>query len=206
MEFFDNHEMYENFSNHEELEYYEVYEEQPVGNFDQFFKMEVSSPIGGSSPIPHQNRGVQKRRPGKQPGRPDSELSAVELERRERRRERNRHAAARCRDRRIGKVQVLETKVSDIKEVNGFLRKENEKMQKELENLRFQLNCKKVNNCAVSFSRPNPVYTENISVNFQTFTPLLMDKTFDFPVLPKELLEKARNESFTEFNKLANAV
>merc|ERR1712018_918119 len=80
------------------------------------------------------------RRPGKKPARRDSELSPVELDRLERRRERNRHAAARCRERRMNKIDTLESEVNSLAEAKQQLLEENQSLQREIEKLRFQLN------------------------------------------------------------------
>lgn len=205
---FDEFEMYDTYSEHS-------YDSVPVAPESQNqFKIERVSP----SPI-------QKRRPGRLPARPDTELSPIEYERRERRRERNRHAAARCRVRRLQKVEVLEAQVNELKDSKTQLENENQNLQKELERLRFQLNVGPKNapkvaplefnhhqqpsNTMIADERfPAIKALENLQVGGQnyavTFTPLMLDASFDFPVLPNEL--KMRNESVTEFNKILQAV
>jgi len=79
------------------------------------------------------------RRPGKKPARRDSELSPVEFDRLERRRERNRHAAARCRERRMNKIETLEGEVAQLAGAKQQLLDENQSLQREIEKLRFQL-------------------------------------------------------------------
>merc|ERR1711976_46025 len=82
-------------------------------------------------------------RPGRAPKISDDKLSATELERRNRRRARNREAAARQRNRRIAKVDQLENEVKQLTESNQNLVSENERLRAELEKLRFNM---KLNN------------------------------------------------------------
>lgn len=209
------------------MEFY--YEEQQV-NYDDFDMYETYSEHSydsGSMATPEQFKiervspgPIQKRRPGRLPARPDTELSPIEFERRERRRERNRHAAARCRVRRLQKVSVLEEQVNELKTSKAQLESENQNLQKELERLRFQLNVgpkptiaplnlnQQPNNTEGQF--PAIKALENLQVGGQnyavTFTPLLLDSTFDFPVLPNDTMIKMRSESVTEFNKILQVV
>ena len=78
-------------------------------------------------------------RPGRKPRQADEELSHQELERRNRRRARNREAAQRQRERRLNKVDNLEREVNSLTSENSNLLSENEQLKKELENLKFQL-------------------------------------------------------------------
>lgn len=78
-------------------------------------------------------------RPGRKPRQADEELSHQELERRNRRRARNREAAQRQRERRLNKVDNLEREVNTLTSENSNLLSENEQLKKELENLKFQL-------------------------------------------------------------------
>jgi len=73
------------------------------------------------------------------PRQADEELSHQELERRNRRRMRNREAAQRQRERRLNKVDNLEREVNSLTSENSNLLSENEQLKKELENLKFQL-------------------------------------------------------------------
>ena len=57
-------------------------------------------------------------RPGRKPSRPDEELAPEELYRRNRRRQRNREAAARIRDKRLKQTSELEITLQQI----GFQR------------------------------------------------------------------------------------
>jgi flagellar biosynthesis GTPase FlhF len=78
-------------------------------------------------------------RPGRKPRQADEELSQQELERRNRRRARNREAAQRQRERRLNKVDNLEREVNTLTSENSNLLSENEQLKKELEHLKFQL-------------------------------------------------------------------
>lgn len=63
----------------------------------------------------------------------------MELAKRELRRERNKEAARRCRQRRLDKTRGLEDQVSDLQLENGHLEYDNERLRKQIESLRFQL-------------------------------------------------------------------
>ena len=198
---YDDYDMFDTYSEHSG----DTYSEHSMLDSPQSFKVERVSP----SPI--KKRG----RPGRLPARPDADLNPVEFERRERRRERNRHAAARCRDRRIQKVAVLQDQISDLTQTKTQLESQNKSLQMELERLRFKLNVEPVVTQPenyVQYQQLDTVKAERISTvktvenvnagqNYAlTFTPLLLDTTFDFPVLSTETIGKMRNESVTEFN------
>merc|ERR1712141_454281 len=76
--------------------------------------------------------------PGKAPRKADSELTPEELARRNRRRMRNREAATRQRDRRLGKVAGLENEIKELREQGNGLKSENEKLKEEIEQHQFQ--------------------------------------------------------------------
>ncbi len=97
------------------------------------------SPYPENSPKSNGNR----RRPGRNPEVPDESLDSVQLERRNRRRERNRLAAARCRDRRLRKVDDLESELEATKKEREALRKENEQLKEQLEKAQFNFAMKK---------------------------------------------------------------
>merc|ERR1711981_17046 len=82
---------------------------------------------------------VPRRRPGRTPTVDDNALSPQEYDRLQRRRERNRHAAARCRERRLTKISDLEGKVSDLAAEKTKLQIDNNSLQQEIEKLKFQL-------------------------------------------------------------------
>jgi len=201
---YDNFDMLDTYSEHS----LDTYSEHSAPDAAQSFKVERVSP----SPI--QKRG----RPGRLPARPDEELSPVEFERRERRRERNRYAAARCRVRRLDKVAGLEEQISDLVTTKSQLENQNKLLQMELQRLRFRLNVEKPtpvvtqSSTHTQYQQLETIKTErfpalkalenlNVGQNYSlTFTPLLLDTTFDFPVLPTEAIVQMRNESVTEFN------
>merc|ERR1712105_170704 len=95
---------------------------------------------------------VQKRRPGRLPARPDEDLDHDEYEKRIMKRE-NRKAAAKCRLRRIEKLDILKNQVSEIKNTNLQLLRENQNLQKELETLKNQTSNQ-------SSLQSSPVYSE----------------------------------------------
>jgi len=123
----------------------EMYTLQSAFSEDAYTQGEYTEliPVGikkeRASPYPTENP-KSRRRPGRAPARQDDDLNNVERERLVRRRERNRHAAARCRERRMAKVGDLEGQVSELTSAKEKLLTENERLQKEIENMRFQLN------------------------------------------------------------------
>jgi hypothetical protein len=70
--------------------------------------------------------------------RPDNELTAAELERRNRRRARNREAATRQRDRRIFQVQNLESRVEELRSTKIQLSQENDQLRDQVEDAKRQ--------------------------------------------------------------------
>merc|ERR1711970_603382 len=104
-----------------------VYTEVPVG--EERYQYYVPRVQTGS---------VAKRRPGKEPSLPDSALSTEELDRRNNRRRRNREAAARVRERRMGKMAHLECQVEDLKRDQKLLQDKNDELREELRKLKAQ--------------------------------------------------------------------
>jgi len=102
-------------------------------------------------------------RPGRKPRQADEELSHTELERRNRRRARNREAAQRQRERRLNKVDNLEREVNCLTSENSNLLSENEQLKKELENLKFQLTIK-TNLQMKSKPQPKPLAVLNTQI------------------------------------------
>merc|ERR1739848_180760 len=76
---------------------------------------------------------------GRAPKRPDSALTQAELERRNRRRARNREAAERQRNRRVAKVATLEDEVAQLRKEKEVLSEENKALKDEIEKYKFQL-------------------------------------------------------------------
>lgn len=89
-------------------------------------------------PAPSSNK-ANPSLPGRAPKRPDSDLNPAELERRNKRRARNREAAERQRQRRQHKVVQLEEEVTALKTEKNELKEQNKKLQEEIERVRFQL-------------------------------------------------------------------
>merc|ERR1711962_659122 len=114
------------------VEYVEEYPEYTtMAHAEQSIKTERSSP--------YPTKQSARRRPGKAPARRDSELEPEELQRVQRRRERNRVAASRCRDRRLNRVNQLESEVSKLQASKEELASENESLKKQIEALQFQI-------------------------------------------------------------------
>merc|ERR1712135_161090 len=161
-------------------------------------KRERASPVS-SDPYP-------RRRPGRLPAKPDESLDEVEYERRARRRERNRLAAARCRERRLEKVSTLEDQIKNLKAGKQKLAEENKALQEELRRLRFQVQIQPGKPAPAQYINTAPPCYQDVVNNdvgyTVTFTPLLMDKSFEFPLVQKSDLDKVRNESLTDFNQL----
>jgi len=82
---------------------------------------------------------MARARPGKRPAKADEELTPEELRRRNKRRLRNREAAQRCRQRRLGQIEMLQNEVEQLKESKQNLATENDKLKDELAKLKFQL-------------------------------------------------------------------
>jgi len=104
-----------------------IYQEVPTDKYDYYV------PRNGDS------GSISKRRPGKEPTLPDAHLTPEELQRRNNRRRRNREAAARVRERRLGKMQKLEEQVEQLKFDQKDLQEENEALRKEVMKLRRQI-------------------------------------------------------------------
>lgn len=68
---------------------------------------------------------VENRRPGKKSAVPDETLTTDELDRRNRIRQRNKEAAQRVRDRRVQRMQNLETKVAELERERKMLQEDN---------------------------------------------------------------------------------
>ena len=65
--------------------------------------------------------GPGRKRPGRPPAQADETLTEVELERRNKRRKRNREAAQRVRDRRVASMQTLQQMVNIFDFLKCFL-------------------------------------------------------------------------------------
>jgi len=179
-------------------------------------------PPAKRSRIQHQVTPLESR-PGRAPKVSDDQLNATELERRNRRRARNREAAARQRNRRMAKVDQLENEVKELTESNHNLVSENERLRSELEKLRFNM---KVNQTqpikkAPKRQAPAPVKIEQCQPpipdelftpggNFVLQTPAELKEQSFFPMetskpeaeLIKNEKEFIRQDSFSEYLNL----
>jgi len=129
------HKNYSNLKNIEKIFLKMHYEQQPIYDEQsarqyEYYLQEVEQP---------EITGRDQRRPGKEPSLPDNELSPEELRRRNNRRRRNREAAARVRERRIGKMKMLEEQVSELKTDQKNLRNENESLRQQLAKLQKEV-------------------------------------------------------------------
>jgi hypothetical protein len=148
-------------------------------------KLERASPY--DRPMKNKRPGM----PGRAPERPDCELSPIELERLNRRRDRNRKAAAKCRQRRMDKISELELQVSGLTDDKKELKSKNDFLHQELEKVKFQLS---LQNQETTDDFPAIRQLENIkfenpkSAMMQIFTPNgsfcltpSISKMFNFP-------------------------
>merc|ERR1712025_243158 len=130
--------------------------------------------------------------PGRAPKRPDSQLTMHELEKRNRRRQCNREAAERQRDRRLKKVQNLEDLVAGVKTEKEKLTEENDNL-KELKKLKFKL--KMANGSPTQVSQPMQIVQPVQYV--QT-----MPQTMVVPLTPTNLVfADSNSEMFTNANQ-----
>lgn len=105
-----------------------------TGNFlptvhEQVMKVEPITPTSSKPSSPHRdtknNQIKKKKRPGRDPAIGDDEISPVELMKRNQRRERNRSAAARCRQKRAVRAETLEASNLRLSRENQQLFEEN---------------------------------------------------------------------------------
>jgi len=179
-------------------------------------------PPAKRSRIQHQVTPLESR-PGRAPKVSDDQLNATELERRNRRRARNREAAARQRNRRMAKVDQLENEVKELTESNHSLVSENERLRSELEKLRFNMKVNQTQPIKKAPKRqlPAPVKIEQCQPpipdelftpggNFVLQTPAELKEQSFFPMetskpeaeLIKTEKEFIRQDSFSEYLNL----
>lgn len=141
-------------------------------------------------------------RPGRAPKVADNQLSEVELERRNRRRARNREAAARQRNRRIEKVDKLESEVAELRLEQSALKQENEELKAEIESLRFRMQMpKKTRPAPVKIEKgpvcsiPEELFTPSGTFVLQTPAELKSDAFFpmDTKAVPEEFIKESKN-------------
>merc|ERR1712048_281754 len=125
------HKNYSNLKNIEKIflkmhyEQQPIYDEQSARQF-RYYVQEIEQPVIA---------GKDHKRPGKEPSLPDHELSPNELRKRNNRRRRNREAAARVRERRLGKMQSLEEQVAQLRKEQNNILSENENLRQQLTKL-----------------------------------------------------------------------
>ena len=80
-------------------------------------------------------QGDGKKRPGKAPALPDEKLSDIELERRNKRRKRNREQAQRIRNNRSEIINTLEAQAEALTEEQQILNEENDGLRRKIRQL-----------------------------------------------------------------------
>merc|ERR1712156_1057841 len=185
---------------------------------------DYSAPPAKRSRTQHHQVTPLESRPGRAPKVSDDQLTATELERRNRRRARNREAAARQRNRRMAKVDQLENEVKQLTESNQSLVSQTDRLRAELEKLRFNM---KLNNNQQPIKKapkrqaPEPVKIEQCQPpipdelftpggNFVLQTPAELKEQSFFPMetskpeaeLIKKEKEFIRQDSFSEYLNL----
>ena len=195
--------IFENISEYSSENEVEIIEERPPS-----YESALGYAPASGNEISRIASGVSKRRPGRQPATPDEHLDEAQFERRIRRRERNRVAAARCRNKRQLKIDFLEEQVAILRSEKDDLACENEDLKTEVERLKFQLTLqntkdlpKKIDNC--KSPRLEDLLPELDQSQYTvTFTPLTqLGKAFEFPILPETAVNKMRRDSHTAFNQ-----
>merc|ERR1712141_539041 len=159
----------------------------------------------------------EEHRPGKRPSIPDSALTETELIRKNRRRERNREAAARQRDKRNQKVNQFKDKITKAEDERDMWKNKYEELKAKYEKERFEW---KVNqNPIINQTRtvqhklkqtplkivslknsqiPNSVSEQNRKRTL-TMSPsldLIADPTFDFDPKKAKMFSAALQNSF----------
>jgi len=112
-------------------------------NYERTFLSPFEILDQGQLPIEHRvftrPKPVPKKRPGKPPAKADSELSPAELITRNRRRERNKRAAQRGRNRIGNTIASLESEVNNITTENEALKSDNNFHRQEVNWLRHAI-------------------------------------------------------------------
>merc|ERR1712179_276866 len=158
----------------------------------------------------------EEHRPGKRPSIPDSALTETELIRKNRRRERNREAAARQRDKRNQKVDQFKDKIAKAENERDMWKNKYEELQAKYEKERFQwkitqtpiinqsvrnvqnrleqtpLKIVSVKNSQIPISEQNRKRTLTMSPSLD----LIADPTFDFDPKKAKMFSAALQNSF----------
>ncbi|CAG5089745.1 Oidioi.mRNA.OKI2018_I69.PAR.g12334.t1.cds [Oikopleura dioica] len=164
-------------------------------------KMEPVSPTSSkpASPISSQPASPQKptkqqKRPGPAPAIPDDRISSIELMKRNQRRERNRSAAARCRQKRAVRIEQLETEVIRLNQEKQRCFDENQALLAQIAYLKEQLN-----NVSGSPTFPdNHFPTTPTSVSNPSTAPSSTENffnNFDFPLYQNQTNRQFRSYS-----------
>jgi len=187
---------------------YNNYTPETMSQVSDDYYDEDYSPVDEYKPPVKRTRYTPKptpieSRPGRAPKIADNQLSEVELERRNRRRARNREAAARQRNRRMEKVERLESEVAELKVEQSALKQENEELKAEIESLRFRMQMpKKTKPAPVKIEKgpvcaiPEELFTPSGTFVLQTPAELKSDAFFPMDTkttLPEEFIKESKN-------------
>merc|ERR1712139_156535 len=158
----------------------------------------------------------EEHRPGKRPSIPDSALTETELIRKNRRRERNREAAARQRDKRNQKVDQFKDKIAKAEDERDMWKNKYEELKAKYEKERFQwkitqtpiinqsvrnvqnrleqtpLKIVSVKNSQIPISEQNRKRNPTMSPSLD----LIADPTFDFDPKKAKMFSAALQNSF----------
>merc|ERR1711990_902665 len=157
----------------------------------------------------------EEHRPGKRPSIPDSALTETELIRKNRRRERNREAAARQRDKRNQKVNQFKDKITKAEDERDMWKNKYEELKAKYEKERFQwkvnqnpiinqtrtvqhklkqtpLKIVSLKNNQIPISEQNRKRTLTMSPSLD----LIADPTFDFDPKKAKMFSAALQNSF----------
>ena len=113
---------------------------------------------------------AEQHRPGRTPKKRDHEVSQDELKRRNRRREQNKQAAQRQREKRYNKVKGLKEKVEQLTSDNQTLLTENQRLKVELETLRNQYHQQQENTAQQMFSSNDDLQPTQYDSQHENYT------------------------------------
>merc|ERR1712156_1138468 len=118
---------------------------------------------------------------------PDSKLSGPELEKRNRRRARNREAAARQRDKRIAQIEGLEKEKIEIEESNQNLKIQNDNLKNEIVKLKEALENELLGDVSQPIQQVSPILVGLIpSPIYAIATSTASEPYFHFPIKSEE--------------------
>ena len=113
---------------------------------------------------------AEQHRPGRTPKKRDHEVSQDELKRRNRRREQNKQAAQRQREKRNNIVRGLEEKVKQLKSDKQTLLTENQRLKVELETLRNHCHQQQENTAQQTFSSNDDLQPTQYDSQHENYT------------------------------------